>query len=53
MHRCWHWRLGKRRLLVGVWAVAWWAVVFSASEIARSAVTEDRDHEHMHGAVKP
>ncbi len=52
MHGRCHWRLGKRRLLIGVWAVAWWAVVFSAGEIARSAVTEDRDHEHMHGAVE-
>ena len=52
MHGRCHWRLGKRRLLIRVWAVAWWAVVFSAGEIARSAVTEDRDHEHMHGAVE-
>ena len=50
-HYC-YWRLGRRRLLIGVWAVAGWTVVFSAGEIARSAVTDDRDHEHMLGAVE-
>jgi hypothetical protein len=32
--------------------VAWWWIVCSAGEIARSAVADDKDHEHMHGAVE-
>ncbi len=52
MHSRCHWRLEKCRLLIGVWAVVGWAVVCSAGEIARSAVTDDRDHEHMLGAVE-
>lgn len=49
MHRHCRGRLGKRVRSIGVWAVAWWWIVCSAGEIARSAVADD---EHMHGAVE-
>jgi len=52
MHRHCRGRLGKRVCSIGVWAVAWWWIVCSAGEIARSAVADDQDHEHMHGAVE-
>ena len=52
MHRHCRGRLGKRVCSIGVWAVAWWWIVCSAGEIARSAVADDKDHEHMHGAVE-
>ena len=47
-----HWRLEKRVLWIGLWAVTGWGILFSASEIARSAMTNDRDHEHLFGAVE-